>query len=129
MTSKKSIVDISDIHIPSNKSIDEMSSKFEKSIYSYGMIKLTLNLGFTQGAIAMRTHFERELARLAEEVDKTDTAPSLSPIQKLLMDKDFATIFALNHLKYMQSATYLKQSANVDFFERLKRIFSKKKIT
>jgi hypothetical protein len=90
---------------------------------------LSLNLGFTQGAIAMRTHFERELTRLGVEVDKTDTAASLSPIQKILMDKDFATIFALNHLKYMQSVGYLKKSADLDFFERLKRIFSKKKIT
>jgi hypothetical protein len=125
MTSKKSIVDISDIHIPSDKSINEMSAKFAKSIYDPN--PLSLDIGFTQGAIAMRTHFERELARLWVEVDKPETPSSLSPIQKLLMDRDFATVFALNHLKYMQSVGYLKQSANVGFFEKLKRIFSKKR--
>lgn len=125
MTNNKSIVDISDIHIPSDKSINEMSANFAKSIYDPN--PLSLDIGFTQGAIAMRTHFERELARLSETVDKTDTPSSLSPIQKLLMDRDFATVFALNHLKYLQSATYLKQSADTDFFERIKRIFSKKR--
>lgn len=125
MTSKKSMVDLSDIHIPSDKSINEMSANFAKSIDDPN--PESLELGFIQGASAMRTHFEREIARLAEEVDKTDTAPSLSPIQKLLMDKDFATVFALNTIKGFVAINNINNKAKVEFHEKLKRIFSKKR--
>lgn len=117
--------DITDIDIPSDSSILGMSANFVKSFDDPN--PESLELGFIQGASAMRTHFEREIARLAEEVDKTDTAPSLSPIQKLLMDKDFATVFALNTIKGFVAINNINNKAKVEFHEKLKRIFSKKR--